>query len=514
MKGEVVFRRVRPAFILVLAASFVPSSAQTGTPPLLDIIDFSGDSNVQPLVLVTGGQGASTLGIQVTSQSNGTASTAPTFSWVSPGYGGLSLVQTGGSTSTSGGQPSPVFTMCANQYGTQQIPITGGQGPACWYWQVQGGGAGNNPPDTLQLFRNNFANSTNNITVLFPASINLATAAFTGATPSAGQITVGPAPYGGTNANVTATFTGASTSSASAAQAGPVLIQPGQLTNSTPSSSSVEGALWLMQSYIGNLGTGSGNVGLLACSDTITAQGVVVCGTSTAATQIVGVYDSNAQQAGATITPIRYGRAPIKNFGSAVPPWTNGDYVCRDTTNSGYVVDNGTTPCNRGTYVGVSAGDPTGLGNTSSHAVDLVQEPIVQGGALMTFFCAGSVVPSGTLYMFPGALLTTCAQATSSSGIQPVSFTGTVRNLEVFYATSPGGSGVAHTDTFTVWKCPALAGCAATSISCQIIGSGLPSTCSDLSHAVSISQGDGIQIVDATGSSSGAANPRITIELQ
>jgi hypothetical protein len=116
--------------------------------------------------------------------------------------------------------------------------------------------------------------------------------------------------------------------------------------------------------------------------------------------------------------------------------------------------------------------------------------------------------------MFPGALQTACNLATGTTGIVPVSFAGTLKNMEVFYATPTGGTGMTHTDTFTVWKCAALAGCTAMGITCQISGTTSPATCSDLTHTVSLSQGDGIQIVDVTGSMSGAANPRISIEFQ
>jgi hypothetical protein len=468
------------------------------------LLDGNNDSAALPLLEVTGGQGSTTQGIEITGQSYSTAGTAPSFSWVTEGLGGLSLVQMGEYNITSGGQPSPFFSMCANQNGTS------GQGPACWSWQVQGGNTGvTNPPDILQLFRETSTNTTSNITVLFPAAINLATAPLlnsSGMTVSAGQITVGPQPYTGASANVLATFTGASTSYSPGAAAGPVVIQPGQLTNSAPDSTSTEGALQVMQSYLG-----TNNIGLLACQDTTAPQGVVVCGSAgTTAAQIIGVYDSNPAQAGASITPIRYGRASIKNSGSTAQ-WVAGHYVCRDTTNNGYVVDNGTTPCNRGTYVGMSVGDTT---TSNSHTVDLVQEPIVQGGAVMTFFCGGAITPGATQYMFPSALFTSCAQASSAAGIQPISFSGTLKNLEVLYATGTGGTGTSHTDTFTVAKCPTLAGCTNTSITCNIVGTSSPATCSDPTHTASVSEGDGIQITDVAGSSSGAANPRIMIELQ
>jgi hypothetical protein len=353
--------------MLLLIVSIVPppASAQGGSTqytgliftntnnasnnPFLWLQDSTGDSGVVPLLEVSGGaptsggQAASTLGVEITSQSNSLTNTPPTLSgWMIPGFGGLSLVQLGGYSTTTGGQSSPFFSMCANQNGGS------GQGPACWSWQVQGGNAGvSNPPDILQLFRETSTNTTSNITVLFPAAINLATAPLlnsSGMTISAGQITVGPQPYTGASANVLATFTGASTSYSPGAAAGAVVIQPGQLTNAAPDSTSTEGALQVMQSYLG-----TNSIGLLACQDTTLEQGVIVCGTNpTTATQIIGVFDSNPAQAGATVTPIRYGRASIKNSGSTAQ-WVAGHYVCRDTTNNGYVIDNGTTPCNRGT---------------------------------------------------------------------------------------------------------------------------------------------------------------------
>ena len=321
-----------------------PAVAQSATPitglvlsnnstqinnPFLWLLDTASDTGVEPLILVNGGQNSNTLGIEITSQTNVAATViAPPWSTMMPaGYGGLALVQTGAATSTAA-YSSPSLAMCANQYGG-----AGATGPACWWWQVQGGNPGvTNPPDILQLFRLPYNNTTSNTTVLFPPSINLATGPYPNSVSptSAGQITVGPQPFTGSNANVPATFTGASTSYGSAgASAGPVMIQPGQLTAATPDPTSAEGQLWLMQSYLG-----TNNIGLLACIDKTTAQQVVVCGTANATAQIVGVYDSNPQQSGATVTPIRYGRAVVKNFGSAAT-WGSGHYVCSDSTNNG-----------------------------------------------------------------------------------------------------------------------------------------------------------------------------------
>lgn len=476
--------------------------------PFLWLQDSTGDSGVVPILEITGGQTASTLGVEVTSQANSTTGNAPPLSTIMPaGYGGLSLVQNSTATSSTG-VSSPVFAMCGSQYGDKVMPAN--PGPACWSWQILGG-SGNDPADTLQLQVSNSQNNTNIFTVLFPASVNLATAPYTGTSPSAGQITVGPAPYSGTNANVPATFTGASTSSTSSAQAGPAIIQPGELTANNPASTSTEGQLELMQSYRGTNNSGT-NYYLLACSDTSTPQGVVVCGTSTSAAQVVGVYNSNPQQAGATITPIRYGRALIANFGAAAT-WTSGDYVCRDTTNNGYVVDNGTTPCLTGQAVGTAAGDTNG--STNDHGVDLAIPPNTQAGAVMTFFCDGAV-GTGSDYMFPSASGTTCSETgmTNNYYVQPVSFSGTLRNLEVFYGKGPG-SGVS--DVFTVWLCSGTGTSrSATTLSCSASGgsSTTPAACHDTTDSATVSLGQGIQIVDAPGSGSMAQNARITVQIQ
>lgn len=503
MKGEVVLRIVPPAVALALAASCMPASAQTGTPPLLNILDFSGDSTAQPLVLVTGAQPSSTLGIEVTSQSVTPAGTAPSLSGImGSGFGGLSLVQLGGATSSTG-QGSPFFSICGQQYGTAGV---GGQGPDCWSWQVLGG-AGSDPTDVLQLIRTTTTNKTFNVTVLFPPSINLATASNPSPINSAGQMTVGPAPYSGPNANVPSTFTGAGTSdTTSAAVAGPITVEPGQLLATSPDAAALEGALQILQSYRGSNGTMCANCGRLACPSG-TAQSVVLCTTTGQAENWVGVYNSIVGQVGGTITPLRYGRVAVKSS-SAVTPWTNGDFVCKDDTTASYSEDNSNTPCPIGESIGIAVGDPTGT-NLSMHLVDLVPEASVGGGALLTFFCVGTVSAGATTYMFPSAIGTNCQQTVGE--MQPVSFAGTIKNLEVVYGTAPGAT---HTDTFTILKCPALTGCATTGITCQVSGAGTPSTCSDTSHTASVAQGDGVQIQDAAGTGSGAKDARVTIQIQ
>jgi hypothetical protein len=119
------------------------------------------------------------------------------------------------------------------------------------------------------------------------------------------------------------------------------------------------------------------------------------------------------------------------------------------------------------------------------------------------------------MYLFPGSTNTVCNAETSNSIVQPISFAGTIKNLEVFYGTAPGAGA---SDKFTVLKCTGMVTpCAATSIACTISGTGTPATCSDITDSVSISQGDGIQIQDkagTTGTSSSAAHARATIEIQ
>ncbi len=483
------------------------SSTNNITGPFLTLQDVSGDTGTLPLQELVGGLNAASLGLEITSTA-GTAGTAlpPLSTIMGQGYGGLSLVQLGLASSTAG-VSSPVLTMCAQQYGTAG---SGGAGTDCWSWQVQGGagtGTGSGPPDILALTRSTSTNGTSNITVLFPPSINLATAP----NPSglAGQITVGPQPIIGPNANVPSTLTGASTSNSSASSvAGPVTVEPGQLTNASPAAGAVEGALQILQSYLGSNGTSNVNVGRLACPSG-TAQSVVPCTVAGQAENWVGVYNTIPGQAGttATVTPLRYGRVVVASS-SAVSPWTNGDFVCKDDASASYSRDNSATPCSSGESIGIAVGDP-GSGSTSTHLVDLVPEASVTGGAVMTFFCTGFVSAGQSNYLFPSALGTNCQQAVVAAAMQPVSFSGTLKNLEVVYGTAPGTS---HTDTFTVFKCPALAACSATTVKCQVSGTAI--SCSDIADTVAVSQGDGIQIVDAAGTSSAAQAARVTIQIQ
>jgi hypothetical protein len=113
-----------------------------------------------------------------------------------------------------------------------------------------------------------------------------------------------------------------------------------------------------------------------------------------------------------------------------------------------------------------------------------------------------------TIFMWPGSGNTNCAQ-TASTIEQPVSFSGTISNLAVFYGTAPGG---ALTDNITVVKCHPVGTCTATAVTCPITGSS--QTCVDNTHSVAILQGDGIQVQDATATLSGARDVRISIQIQ
>lgn len=383
--------------------------------PFVWFQDSSNDAGVVPVLEVSGGQAAFTLGLEITSQFNSSVTTvAPPWSTMMPqGFGGLSLVQNSPAVPANG-IASPSFAMCGSQYGNNTG--TNQAGPACWYWQVQGG-SNSNPPDVLQLFRNNYANATTDLTVLFPAAINLATAPLGGLTPSAGQITVGPMPYNMANANVLATFTGASTSYATGAHAGPAVIQAGQLTapaSLPPDSASTEGSFQIMQSYRGSLGTSSANVGMLACPDTTTTQGVVPCAVGGQAENWVGVYNNNQAQVaslatpGVTVTPTRYGRVTVNSKLAA--KWLLGDYVCKDDTNGGYSFDNNTSgtnnvPCSAGESIGIVALGETATNTT--HTIDLVPAPSQQSGAVMTFFCSTGL-GVGNVFVFPSAQSTSC----------------------------------------------------------------------------------------------------------
>lgn len=455
--------------------------------------------------------------------SGGAAQPAP----ISGGYGGIDILQSAKATYNSvtmvaTNYSSPSLRMCAEEI----VGMSDTTGPDCWIGQVvaaTGDSTPANAPDTFEWSRQT-NNSTGNITMLWPAAINLAAAPKTTTPESAGQITVGPAPVDASiaNANVPSTFTGANTANtSSSAQAGPITIEPGQLNGSAVAAGATEGPLQILQSYLGTNASG-GNLGFLACPSG-TAQNVVPCGNLTPPTakNWVGVYNNIPNQSGASVTPVRYGRMPVaSNQAAQNVPWTNGDFVCKDLTtgNASYAIDNkiylgSNVPCSAGESVGVAVGDPTGT--STPHLVDLIPAASVSGTTMMTFFCINTVTASATLYMFPSALTTACnsTSSTNATGIQPLSVKGQIRNLQVKYAVGPA-NGVS--DTFTVLVCPMLTSCAASPVTCAVTGNmaGTATSCSDGTHSELVNVGDGIQITDGTGSGSGAANPRISIQIQ
>lgn len=501
--------------------------------PMDTLAEPSGGVGTQPLLLVQAAATASSLGVEITSQSTTSASTnLPPLSTIMPsGYGGLSLVQLGQATSGAV-QGSPVLAMCGQQY-----TGTGSSGYACWNWQVLGS-TGTNQQDVLQLSRTT-TNSTGNLTVLFPAAINLATAPTS--TGGAGQITVGPQPIPGGGANVLSTFTGADTNSnGTAAVAGTTQIWPGFLQSPSSNTGAQEGAIEIGQGYK----PGAITANDLACI--VTTNTAQYAGNCTSTSQsLVGVFISVAASGSSGVALRPPSRATVASASSTT--YTAGTPVCRDPSNPSEAIDTG-VPCQLGQQVGTAVGDPS-AGTTHLVDLDFSSQQVGSSGnattyataasslgsasagsvacadgsgnvttsgcgtinnAVLMFWCSGAVTTGTTIYLFPGALLTSCA-ATIATQMIPVSFSGTIKNLEVFYGTAPGAS---QTDTFKVVKCPGLMSCAATAVTCTISGTGTPSTCSDTSHSVAVSQGDGIQIEDVTAGSSGAKDARATIQIQ
>lgn len=90
MRSEIVLRG--SVLALALLVSLEPALGQTPgtiTAPILNILDFSGDTEAFPLLQVQGGTGSSTLGIEATSQSiTSTGSLPPLSSLVTSGLPG------------------------------------------------------------------------------------------------------------------------------------------------------------------------------------------------------------------------------------------------------------------------------------------------------------------------------------------------------------------------------------------------------------------------------------------
>lgn len=94
------------------ASSCLVTVGQTISTPIVNVQDSPSDSATQPLVLVQGGQTATTLGVEITASTTTSPQTNPltTLSTImgngSGGFGGLSLVQLG-NTSTGVSSPPP-----------------------------------------------------------------------------------------------------------------------------------------------------------------------------------------------------------------------------------------------------------------------------------------------------------------------------------------------------------------------------------------------------------------------
>lgn len=301
------------------------------------------------------------------------------------------MFQNAAATSVSGvvtNYPSPYFQLCAQQW----LGTTPSTQPGCWQLRVDAG-SGANPDDTIEWTRpltTTTTNQTHNITMLFPAQINLA---------SAGQITVGPKPLSSASATTPSTFTGQTNSSTGTGpwDAGGITIEPGQLMAGTGIDGSLEGPLQILQGYIQT--SGSTTVGRLACPNGM--QIVQNCTNTGAAENWVGVFNNIVGQTtligGVTVTPLRYGRVPILSFAGA--QFGNGDFVCKDDVNASYVV-NSRTACPAGESIGIALGDAA---STTNHTVDLVPEASV---LLQSYWTNGptmgsvTIAASGTQYIY------------------------------------------------------------------------------------------------------------------
>jgi len=376
VKIHVILRRGLLALVLFLPLD--QAFGQTGTPPFLNILDFTNDGTASPLLMLQGGQTSSTVGAEITSQStSSTTSSLPNLGAImGMGFGGLSLVQTSPATTngtTGTGEASPFFCISGNQWnGT--VPPSGASVAAVWCLHVHGDSIATTKdiPDIIEWTRPTgigYGNPTSDLTMLWPGAINLA---------AAGQITVGPNvdTVAGNVANILSTFTGQKTTvtgtSLNPPMAGPVTVEPGQLTSLTAvPAGATEGALQILQSYI--IGD-STDVGRLACLEPAKGpQYISDCGSVGAAENWVGVFNNIKGAQGVSVTPLRYGRVPISTASSAT--FNAGDFVCKDDANRSYVMSNGGTPCPIGESIGIAVGDATS--GITSHLVDLVPEASV-----------------------------------------------------------------------------------------------------------------------------------------
>jgi hypothetical protein len=379
---------------LVLAASCALAHGQSPSPianPLLTIMDVSTDTATLPLLEVAGGTGSSTQGIEVTSQTTGTGGALGSLTLQPAGYGGLTLLQTGAATST-GGQNSPMLSLCA-----QQLTGTGSgtSTPQCWNLQVLGGGNTTmtpNPQDVVQLTRTG-SNATNNFTFEVPGAMNFA---------ALGQLTVGSVPSSAVSLSLApVTIVGGFTSNTTTGQfpiAGALQLFPGFLNPllpavPNPDARSLEGPL-----QIGMAVKGNGTQGLLACYSATPGTGQA-CGSVTS--PLLGVYftvgSGSTMGSNGVITPP--GRASVNSNGSTT--WPVGAEVCRDPSNPSEAITAPSGACPLGQAVGVAVGDSTALCPTgcTSHLVDLDFSD--QGVGSSGYWSAGPLNSSGSVTVLP-----------------------------------------------------------------------------------------------------------------
>jgi hypothetical protein len=472
------------------------AAAQTIPNPLLVLQDSASDGAFLPLLQLQGGAVSSTQGIEVTSQSTLTSSPPNLSSVMGTGFGGLLLVQNSPAVSGAG-ENSPLFCISGNQWnGAASASVA-----AVWCLNVKGGGAAGttDSPDVIEWTRptgTGYGNPTGDLTMLWPGAVNLA---------SDGQITVGPNVDTslGNVSGIPSTFTGQKTQvNSGTVAAGPVTLEPGQLTASSVPAGATEGPLQILQSYIAGSGASTA-VGTLACP--VAAQTVIPCLTTGAAENWVGVFNSIPGSQGVSVTPLRYGRVPIKTAGSTAVTFNAGDFVCKDDANASYVVTNSTTPCPVGESIGIAVGDPS---SGTSHVVDLVPEASVSGaaaqGQILQFTCIGAVpTVASTIYLNGG-------QCSVGSGTDAVEFTlpypsGTYRFSQMY--VNYGHVGLTG-DTVTLFV---NGSSGTTPVSCAPTTTG---QCSDLTHTLTITGGQTYSIRVSTGASDSLKNINVTIRLQ
>lgn len=200
---------------------------------------------------------------------------------------------------------------------------------------------------------------------------------------------------------------------------------------------------------------------------------------------------ANGVRPGQTATPSPEGTLSY-DIGTHVPVWALGRLgVGRVATFS-----NGLTPA---TNDCVQWANTTQIGDFG--------KPCTPNNTMLTFYCTAGVTKGATVYIFPSATSGACT--TTVAAMVPAAFSGTIKNLEAFYLAAPGTS---HTDTFSVVVCPGRVCGLPSGVTCSIAGTA--TYCHDVTDTVSVSEGDGIQIIDVTDANSAASNARVTIQVQ